>query len=102
MQKAELQASEKLLKGLKDLGQVAFSLMNYTTWLKEARGGREPVGRPESPRSNRARKGKQLCVTPDQAHRGLMDRIVAQRQEQRPAQCQRRREVNPNGIKVLR
>ena len=33
-------------------------------------------------------------VTPDQAHRGLKDRIVAQRQEQRLAQRRRRREVN--------
>jgi len=41
-------------------------------------------------------------VPPDQAHRGFMDRIVAQRQEQRLAQCRRRREVNLNEIAVLR
>jgi putative transposase len=41
-------------------------------------------------------------VTPDQAHRGLMDRIVAQRQEQRLAQYRRRREVNLRAIDVLR
>ncbi|MDO9543483.1 MAG: integrase core domain-containing protein, partial [Kiritimatiellia bacterium] len=40
-------------------------------------------------------------VTPDQAHRGLMDRIVVQRQEQRLAQYRRRREVNLKEVEVL-
>lgn len=37
-------------------------------------------------------------VTPDQAHRGLRDRIIARRQEQRLAHVRRRREVNLKGI----
>ena len=40
-------------------------------------------------------------VTPDQAHRGLKDRIVAQRQEQRLAQRRRRREVNLEEVEAV-
>ena len=40
-------------------------------------------------------------VPPDQAHRGLRDLIVAQRQEQKLAQYRRRREVNLKEVEVL-
>jgi hypothetical protein len=43
MQKAELQASEKLVKGLKDLGQVAFSL----TFKKERSGAMKKTESPK-------------------------------------------------------